>query len=240
MPCHICRPTRWPTHHPQMPTRPHTASPHNSAAVLFPDLSDTEDESYVITRVPQPFTADFTLPSCRHSKRRKQNCETGHPRQCTFSAGAYTFAHSTGIQLSTDRFPLVVQLLTSVIRHTWCLPRCAVLFSHTQSNVQVQMHTGKNNASGYESMIIPCGRWQGGSLWIPNHDGAHALDAHSGPGTMQRITWPFIRFWPLLRHATTPWTSGDCTVLIGYMVKSLHRLMDDECHSLHYHGFRLP
>ena len=96
--------------------------------------------------------------------------------------------------------------------------------------------TDKNNESGYESIIIPCGRWQGGSLWIQHSDGAHALDARSGPGTMQRITWPYLRFSPFLRHATTPWTSG----LIGYVVKSLHRLADDERRTLRYSGFKLP
>ena len=153
------------------------------------------------------------LPICQHATRSRQKCETGHPRQCTFSAGAYAFVHSTGIQLSTDRFPVVVQLLTSIMRGA--CPGVQFSSLTLRRNVQVQMHADKNNASRYESIIIPCGRWQGGSLWIQNSDGAHALDAHSGPGTMQRITWPYIRFSPLLRHATTPWTSGDRTILIG-------------------------
>ena len=205
----------------RIPSAAHSAAPHSgstaplndSAAVLFPDLSDTEAESCAVTQVPMPFTVDsYTydwnvssaklklvldfadatqdlqhiqppptflaaeskafamlqsgfatfedigelldcMPSCQHAKRRKQMCETGHPRQCTFSAGAYTYAHSTGIQLSTARFPPVVQLLTSIIRGA-----CpGVQFSSLthQKNVQVQMHTDKNNASGYESIIIP-------------------------------------------------------------------------------------
>ena len=93
-----------------------------------------------------------------------------------------------------------------------------------QRNVQVQMHVDKNSERGHDSIIIPCGRWQGGSLWIQNDDGAHALDTESGPGTMQRITWPCIKFSPQLRHATMPWSSGDRTILVAYVVRSLHRL----------------
>ena len=48
------------------PTAAHSATPrlgptaplHDSAAVLFPDLSDTEAERGAVAQVPTPFTAD--------------------------------------------------------------------------------------------------------------------------------------------------------------------------------------
>ena len=98
----------------------------------------------------------------------------------------------------------------------------------------------KNNERGHDSIIIPCGRWQGGSLWIQNDGGAHALDDKSGPGAMRRITWTCIRFSPHLKHATMPWSSSDRTILVAYVVRSLHRLSDDELHTLRYFGFCLP
>ena len=100
--------------------------------------------------------------------------------------------------------------------------------------------TDKYNERDLESVIVPCSRWQGGSLWVQHEGGAHALDSCSGPGTMRRITWPYIRFQPHLRHATVPWASGDRTILIGYTVKALHRLSEADRHALHHRGFNLP
>ena len=125
----------------------------------------------------------------------------------------------------------MVQLLTAII----ACPSARFSSITLQRNVQVQMHTDTMQVT-LRAPLSPAG----GSLWIQNSGGAHALDAHSGPGTMQRISWPYIRFRPHLRHATTPWTSRDRTILIGYMVNSLHRLTDEERHSLRYYGFRLP
>ena len=179
-----------------------------------------------------------SLPGHQHAKRRKQQCEVGHPRQCSFSAGAFTFSFSTGIQRNTTSFPLVVQVLTSILRGA--CPGIQFSSLTIQRNVQVRMHTDKYNERDLESVIVPCSRWQGGSLWVQHDGGAHALDNHSGPGTMRRITWPYIRFQPHLRHATVPWSSGDQTILIGYTVKLLHRLSDADRHALHYRGFNLP
>ena len=158
------------------------------------------------------------------------------PRQCSFSAGAYTFAHSTGLQTNTGKFPLVVQQLTALIRGA--CPDARFSSFTLQRNVQVQMHVDKNNEPDHDSIILLCGRWQGGSLWIQNEGGAQALDTELGPGTMQRITWPCIRFSPHLRHATMPWSSGDRTILVAYVVRSSSRLSEDECHTLRYYGSR--
>ena len=103
-----------------------------------------------------------SLPGHPHAKRRKQQCEVGHPRQCSFSAGAFTFSFSTGIQRNTTSFPLVVQVLTSILRGA--CPGIQFSSLTIQRNVQVRMHTDKYNERDLESVIVPCSRWQGGSL----------------------------------------------------------------------------
>ena len=84
-----------------------------------------------------------SLPGHQHAKRRKQQCEVGHPRQCSFSAGAFTFSFSTGIQRDTTSFPLVVQVLTSILRGA--CPGIQFSSLTIQRNVQVRMHTDKYN-----------------------------------------------------------------------------------------------
>ena len=107
-------------------------------------------------------------------------------------------------------------------------------------NVLVHMHRGTHNERGYSNLTIPCGRWLAGRQplgtacrWSPCAGfkiRAGNNDSH-GPGTMIRITWPFVHFSPHLKHATTPWTTGDRTALIGYGARSL---------TLRAAGFRLP
>ena len=207
---------------------------------LRPSVLVAESKAYALLHLGYATFDDIealldSLQGHQHAKRRKQQCEVGHPRQCSFSAGAFTFSFSTGIQRNTTSFPFVVQVLTSIIRGA--CPGVQFSSLTIQRNVQVRMHTDKYNERDLESVIVPCSRWQGGSLWVQHEGGAHALD---GPGTMRRITWPYIRFQPHLRHATAPWSSSDRTILIGYTVKALHRLSETDRHALHYRGFNLP
>ena len=91
------------------------------------------------------------LPGCQHAKRRRQHCDVGLPRQCSFSAGAFTFSHSTGIQLSTMKYPLVVQLLTSIVRGA--CPGIQFSSITLQRNVLVRMHTDKHNEHGRRASL---------------------------------------------------------------------------------------
>ena len=115
---------------------------------------------------------------------------------------------------------------------------CAHIAPASSSCARSHASGHTHNEIDHDNLIIPCGRWQGGSLWLQNPDHAHALDERSGLCTMLLITWPFVRFSPDLRH--TPWTSGDRTVPIGYVARSLSRLSNDRRCAPTAIGFRLP
>ena len=66
-----------------------------------------------------------------------------------------------------------------------------------QRNVQVQMHTDKHTMGG--DLTISSSRADAGkgAAYGYNTMKGPMLWTTSGPGTMQRITWPYIRFSPL-------------------------------------------
>ena len=55
------------------------------------------------------------LPDKTAARRRGRLCDT-QPGQKGFSSGAFTFAHSTGLQCNTETYPWTTQLLTSILR----------------------------------------------------------------------------------------------------------------------------
>ena len=177
------------------------------------------------------------LPEKSAAKRRHQLCLGVHQQKC-FSTGAYTFAHSTGIQLTALSYPRTTLVLTGIMRGM--CPDATFASLALQRNIQLQAHRDTGNHPGFLNTIVPCSRWVGGCLWVQNEHGAHALDQDSGPGTMHRVQLPYIQFSPHCTHATTPWSQGDRTILIGYTPRHLHRLTASDRETLAGMGFNLP
>ena len=177
------------------------------------------------------------LPDKTAARRRGKLCDALPGQKC-FSSGAFTFAHSTGLQCNTETYPRTTQLLTSILRGMSSTSRLATVT--VQRNIQIQMHRDLGNQPGTENIIVPCSRWMGGCLWVRNDGGTHLLDPQSGSGTMIRVGLPFASFDPHQPHATTPWSEGDRTILIGSTPRQLDRLTCSHRQQLSDLGFRLP
>ena len=177
------------------------------------------------------------LPDKTAARRRDRLCDHLPGQKC-FSSGAFTFAHSTGLQSNSEHYPRTTQLLTSILRGM--NPESCIATVTMQRNVQIQMHRDLGNQPGTDNIIIPCSRWMGGCLWVRNDGGTHLLDPQSGPGTMVRIGLPYTCFAPHQPHATTPWSEGDRTILIGSTPRQLGRLTASQRQQLIDLGFRLP
>ena len=177
------------------------------------------------------------LPDKTAARRRGKLCDALPGQKC-FSSGAFTFAHSTGLQCNTETYPRTTQLLTSILRGMSSTSRFATVT--LQRNIQIQMHRDLGNQPGTENIIVPCSRWMGGCLWVRNDGGTHLLDPQSGSGTMIRVGLPFASFDPHQPHATTPWSEGDRTILIGSTPRQLDRLTCSHRQQLSDLGFRLP
>ena len=176
------------------------------------------------------------LPEKTSAKRRGPLCLDGDKRKC-FSTGAFTFSHSTGVQNNVTFFPRVTAALAGIMRGM--CPEADFASLMLQRNIQLQCHRDIGNEPGLLNTIVPCSRWVGGCLWLKNTAGAHALDQDSGPGTMLRIQLPYVQFAPHTPHATTPWTAGDRTILIGYTPRHLSRLSHADRELLQSRGFQL-
>ena len=177
------------------------------------------------------------LPEKTSAKRRGPLCLDGDNRKC-FSTGAFTFSHSTGVQNNATLFPRVTSALAGIMKGM--CPEATFASLTLQRNLQLQCHRDIGNEPELLNTVIPCSRWVGGCLWLQSAGGAHALDRESGPGTMLRIQLPYVQFSPHIPHATTPWTAGDRTILIGYTPRHLQRLCADDRALLQLRGFQLP
>ena len=176
------------------------------------------------------------LPDKTAARRRGRLCDD-QPRQKCFSSGAFTFAHSTGLQCNTELYPRTTKLLTSILRGMSSASRFATVT--LQRNVQIQMHRDLGNQPGTDNIIVPCSRWMGGCLWVRNDGWTHLLDSQSGSGTMIRVGLPFASFDPHQPHAATPWSEGNRTILIGSTPRQLDRLTSSQRQQLSDLGFRL-
>ena len=176
------------------------------------------------------------LPEKTSAKRRGPLCLDGVNREC-FSTGAFTFSHSTGVQNNVTLFPRVTAALAGIMRGM--CPEADFASLMLQRNIQLQCHRDIGNEPGLMNTVVPCSRWMGGCLWLPSTGGAHALDQESGPGTMLRVQLPYVQFSPHTPHATTPWTAGDRTILIGYTPRHLSRLCHADRELLKMRGFQL-
>ncbi|CAE7673329.1 Pol [Symbiodinium sp. CCMP2592] len=152
----------------------------------------------------------------------------------SFMTGAWARGPQHGITRNARAFPLVSRLLSHIIQSVD--PEFHFSSCTLSRNVCAKPHRDSHNAKGSWNLVIPCSRFEGGEIWVQQDNGAFLLQQGGHPGHMWPATTP-TRFNPSSWHATSPWT-GVRIVLIGFHVKHVGKLLDDDRKLLISLGFR--
>ena len=86
------------------------------------------------------------------------------------------------------------------------------------------LHRDSGNRDRSVNLLMPCGRWSGGQIWIADATGSVHLDGRVGAGRLVTISPPFIAIRSRVPHATFPWGGGSRLLLVGHHAGGLHRL----------------
>ena len=90
------------------------------------------------------------------AKLKKGQIES-HPWPKNLSAAAFTYAFSTGVHLSTAAHPIVVRLITAIIR-AMC-PDMHFSSFILERIVLLHMHRDLHSDPSYNNVSISCSRW---------------------------------------------------------------------------------
>ena len=162
------------------------------------------------------------LPQLTKARKRKcvefANKPTGGT---SFSLywGSYVLGGINGITRNTNNFPWMTRLLVALIRGH----RSQHVFSSLGLHLNTYMapHLDKHNHPALPSFIIPCGRWQGGGLWVCDQ----SLPRQSSCGDMMGDSGVLFRSHWL--HATMAW-QGQRMVLVAYANNSIRTLREED------------
>ena len=105
-----------------------------------------------------------------------------------------------------------------------------------QMSMTTRVHRGQHNDDATENLVLACSRWEGGHLWLGDADGDVVLEDGLKGRTIS--VQPSGAFNGHVLHRAMPWT-GCRTVLVGFHVRDMWRLGDDEVAQLQRLGFML-
>ena len=153
----------------------------------------------------------------------------------SFMTGAWSRGPHAGLTRNLRSYPMVSRLLANIIRSvdpTFSFSSCTLA-----RNVCSKPHTDCHNAPGSWNLVVPCSSYTGGELWVQHGEGTISLSPQGASGFLWDTTTP-VRFDPRMQHATAPWT-GDRVILIGYHVRHMSKLSEDDAAMLSKMGFKI-
>ena len=148
--------------------------------------------------------------------------------------GAWARGPHCGLTRTTATFPVVSQLLTSIlggVDASFMFSACTLA-----RNVCSKPHRDKFNARGSWNLAVPCSRFQGGEIWVQDSEGNTILAPEGEPSTLWDASSP-TRFDPMSWHATAPW-GGDRLILIGFHTRHVEALPQESKAVLCNLGFK--
>ena len=109
------------------------------------------------------------------------------------------------------------------------------------SDLEVPLHSDRNNAKGFDNFLIGISEFQGGELWVEHHGGAAPAPVpHSHLlGVALPVSGQCVIFDAHLRHATMPWV-GHRAVLAGFVIKGYEAISSSDHCALIKLGFNTP
>ena len=139
----------------------------------------------------------------------------------------------SGLTAKTMQFPWIASLLGSIVRGAALRQQFTTISLHR--NLFMQPHLDSGNQPGTRSIIIPCGRWQAGKLWISNTCNKQ-FDSSVTMGTIVPVRPPYISFDPSVLHGTQAW-QGTRLALIAYALEPTAPFAEGALRSLQGLGF---
>ena len=168
-------------------------------------------------------------------KRRwtqKDHADQAPPR--SFMTGAWARGPHVGLTRNLRAYPMVSQLLAHILQS---VDPSFQFSSCTLARKKCSKPHTDSNAPGSQNLVVPCSSFQGGELWVQSDEGNITLSPQGVPGILWETTTP-VRFDPRMQHATAPWM-GDRVILIGYHIRHMSKLSEDDAKRLKDLGFNV-
>ena len=162
---------------------------------------------------------DFSIAKDRHS--------------FSLTWGSYVIGGSSGITRNTRSHPWMSKLLVALVRGQ----RRGHVFSSISLHLNTYMtpHLDKHNHPALPSLLVACGRWQGGGLWVSEM----ALpQQRSGDmmGRVYNVGSPSVLFRAHVLHSTMAWR-GQRFIMVAYANNGIRALQEEEVNTLSNLGF---
>ena len=172
------------------------------------------------------------------TKPRKRKCtefaveQQGQSLSLTW--GSYVQGGFGGVTKNTKMFPWVAKLLTAWVKGQ--KPQHVFSSISLHLNTYMTPHLDKQNHPAIPNLMIACGRWQGGGLWVCEH--ALPMPSSSGDmvGRVYNVGVPCVLFRSHWLHSTMAW-KGQRFVLAAYANKGIGVLSDEDKELLTNLGF---
>ena len=173
------------------------------------------------------------------TKARKRRCvefANGPKGGASFSLywGSFVMGGMHGLTRNSQDFPWMTRLLVAMIRGH----RNHHVFSSLGLHLNTYMapHLDKHNHPALPSFIIPCGRWQGGGLWVCDRSLPQQASTGDMMGRVYNLGDPGVLFRSHWLHASMAW-QGQRMVLVAYANNNIQTLSEGDRAQLTALGF---
>ena len=172
------------------------------------------------------------------TKARKRKCTEfaveQHGKSLSLTWGSYVQGGIGGVTKNTRLFPWVSRLLTAWVRGQKPLH----VFSSISLRLNTYMapHLDKQNHAAIPNLMIACGRWQGGGLWVCEQALPKQSSNRDMIGRVYNVGVPCVLFRSHWLHSTMAW-KGQRFVLVAYANKGITVLNDEDKELLTGLGF---
>ena len=175
------------------------------------------------------------LPQLVKARKRKRTdfSITKEGQSFSLTWGSYVIGGCGGIARNTHNYSWLSRLLVALIRGQ----RKEHIFSSVSLRLNTYMtpHLDKHNHPALPSLLVACGRWQGGGLWVSER----ALPQQSSGDMMGRVynvDNPSVLFRSHVLHSTMAWR-GQRFVMVAYANNGIKTLREEDKEILTNLGF---
>ena len=173
------------------------------------------------------------------TKARKRRCVefanvTNGGASFSLYWGSFVMGGIHGLTRNSQDFPWMTRLLVAMIRGH----RNRHVFSSLGLHLNTYMapHLDKHNHPALPSFIIPCGRWQGGGLWVCDQSLPQQASAGDMMGRVYSLGDQGVLFRSHWLHASMAWR-GQRMVLVAYANNNIQKLSEGDRAQLTALGF---
>ena len=149
-----------------------------------------------------------------------------------FGTGAFIHGPHAGVRRHVIEYPWCSAMLAALLKtHFPGRPFSSCVL---QMNMVTKVHKDYHNDENVDNIVLACSRWEGGHLWLEDAEGSFLLE--NGKRGRVLSVQPQAVFSGHVPHKALPWT-GCRTVLVGFHIRDMWRLKDEDVALLHRLGF---